>query len=416
MTPRPCLRHALALAACALLSTGAGAETSPYYLGAAINLNHDNNLLRLGQDRDPQPGYTKSDTVTALSLVAGIDQPIGRQRVYGSLNVRDNRYANNSRFNNVGYNANLGLDWSTVERISGTLTASSARSLQSFNIGTVDTRDLETVNSIQGSASIGVVTQYSFEVSGGHRTVRNSEEALQQRDFNQDNARAGVRWRPSGISSFALSVGTTRGQYPRFGRTVSGDLIEDRFRRSDVELSTSLKPTGASTVDARISRGTTKYDLNTARNFSGTTGGVTWGWQPTGKLRVTSSLSRDTGQDSYAPSLFTGIPTTTDYSRLLTTARVAVDYGYSAKVSFGTSLASVTSDVVQTSSLANFTNQASGRNRSTIFTLSARWVPQRWGQLGCDLSTESRKGSGDPALAYDLSATSFGCYGQITLQ
>ena len=40
---------------------------------------------------------SKSDTVSATSLLAGIDQPIGRQRLFGNATVADIRFRDQTR-------------------------------------------------------------------------------------------------------------------------------------------------------------------------------------------------------------------------------------------------------------------------------------------------------------------------------
>ena len=115
-------RHSLRLllAPClALACTAAMAQSSPYYIGVAQTLAHNSNLVAL-RDNQPVPaGLSKSDTVSSTALVAGIDQPFGRQRLTGTANLSSNRYSRNSEFNSSGYALRLGLDWQTIERLSG---------------------------------------------------------------------------------------------------------------------------------------------------------------------------------------------------------------------------------------------------------------------------------------------------------
>jgi hypothetical protein len=414
---RPRLAHA-ACAALALQAIGVAAQTSPYYLGASQTFQHESNLLRLATSQAAPEGYSQADTVSSTALLAGLDQTIGRQRLYANLALRNNRYSRNGLFNNTGYSAVAGLDWQTIERLSGSLSASANRSLQRFNteeIGFQTQRNLESVETLSASANLGLVTQYSLELTGGRRQVSNSlqDPGVQSRRFVQDNAALGLRWRPSSGASLGVALGSTQGRYPRFRTNAAGEYEADRFKRNDIEFSATLKPTGISTLDARISSGRTTYDLNRQRNFSGVTGSLAWGWQPTGKLRTSTSYTRETGQDSYLTTVF-NTPATSDYSRVTSATRAQLYYDFSAKLAFNTGVTYYDRAIVRTIDNPIERLDASGRELSTVFTLGARWAPTRSAMLGCDYSHEGRRGKGE--LTSDLRASSFGCYGQITLQ
>lgn len=410
------------VALCALLAMAAGtatAETSPYYIGGAQAFSHETNALRLGDSESPPEGYSRSDTISSTSLLAGLNQPFGRQRAYANLALRSTRYSNNSVFDNQGYSANAGLDWSTIERVSGTLKLSANRALASFGItevGLLSQKNLETTQALDATVSVGLVTQYSFEAALGHRRVRNSldQSTIQSRNFDQDNASVGVRWRPTGASNFGLSVGGAKGRYPQFRTNATGDgYVEDRFTRRDIELTAGLQPSGLSSLDARLSVGKTSYDLNNQRDFSGVTGSIGWMWQPTGKLRFNSRISRDTGQDSYATTVFS-TPGLSDYSQTTSSLRIVTDYELSAKVGLNAALQVVQRKLVRTIDNPFIPLNAEGKDRTTLLSLGARWTPLRNALLGCDLSNENRSASGQ--LTTPLSNRGVSCFGQLTLQ
>lgn len=404
---------ALAAAACA----GVQAESSPYYIGISQTYSRDSNLLRLPDNGTAPLGYDKADTIASTALLAGMDQSFGRQRAYGSLNVRDNRYSANKLYNNLSYNGNVGLDWSTLNRISGSLTASASRSLQRFSdgeISLVTEKNLERIQNVGATASIGMVTQYTLELTAGHREVKNSlqKQDVQAREFSQDNASIGVRWRPSSANWFGMSVGTTQGRYPKFRTLGTGEYEADRFKRNDIALSAHYEPSGASTLDLRLSRSNTTYDLNQQRDFSGVTGSLMWAWQVTGKIRTFATMARDTGQDSYSV-LIGPSQTTSDYGRINRTVRLQADYQFSAKVSFTSSLSDYRRDLVRT--IPNFNVlDLEGKDRTRTLSIGGRWSPLRNVTVGCDVSNEKRTASGDLSYAYD--ARNVGCYGQFTLQ
>lgn len=418
-------RCALGGCAAALFWLPAGvavAETSPWYIAASQSYAYESNLLRLATGQEAPPGYSRNDDITSTSLLAGLDQPIGRQRLFGNVTVRQNRYSGNPQFNNTSYNGSVGLDWSTIERISGSVSASATRALQSFSTDLFTTErlnNLESTETVNGNIAIGLVTEYSLMLSGGHRRVHNSldDPGIRSREYYQDNAELLLRWAPSSIGTFGIGVAATRGRYPKFGIAANGDYSADRFKRHDAVLTATLKPTGASTFDVRVANGTTRYDLNQQRNFSGVTGSLVWGWQITGKLRLATQINRDTGQDSYATrKLLTGEPTTGDYSRVTDQLRVQLYYDLSAKVALNAGASYAHRDLVTTFNDPARPPELTGSDRTVLMSVGGRWAPRRYALLGCDVSSEKRKASGSPFLSADMSAKSLSCFGQLTLQ
>ncbi len=419
------LRHAhrlqpLAWGLAVVLATAALAQTSPYYIGASQSLTYDSNVLRLVDGASAPAGLSKSGVSSTTALLAGIDQPISRQRLFGNVALRANRYSGNSLYNNESWSGQVGLDWATVERLSGNVSASANRALASFNqqeIGLIQRKNFEDTRTLDASLNLGLVTQYSLLVNLGRREVDQSLDlpAAQSRNFEQNTASVGVQWKPSSQSSFGLAVRQSDGKYPQFRALAGGGFEADRYSRRDLDLNASLQPSGQSTVSARLSTGKVDYDLATGRNFSGVTGSLAWNWQATGKVRLNTALTRDTGQDSYAVTVF-NTPGTADYSRVTTSLVLGADYAATSKIQVNAGFSTQDRDQVRTlpaGALAAFND--SGSERTNIFTLGARWRPTRSVLVGCNANNERRKGSGN-LVSSNINSNSIGCYGQITLQ
>ena len=416
---------AASFATLVLSAAAANAEINPYFVGVTQSFSHYSNLLGLAEGQPTPDGTSRADTASSTALVAGIDQPFGRQRFAATVSLRDSRYNENSRLNNNGYTASAGLDWSTAERIGGSVSASTNRSLSNLNsyqLSILNDRNYETTQSLNATVSMGVVTQYSLEFGVNYRQVRNSlqQEVVLTRDFDQEAVSLGLRWRPVGGTTFGVGVRGAQGRYPKFRFISDAEGYQaDRFKQPSIDFSATLQPSGASALDARLSYATTRYDLNSERNFSGVTGTLGWTWQASGKVRVGTRLTRDTGQDSYAttavifPSL-PAVPSTSEYSRVNNTLRVQADYEASAKIGINAAVQVVQRSVVQTVKFLNVSQPSEGKDTTTTLSLGARWAPLRSVAVGCDISNDGRTHSGE--LTSDLKANSFSCYGQFQLQ
>ena len=400
-----------------LFASAALAQSSPYYVGGALTYSHDSNLLRLSDGQVAPAGYSKADSTVSTALLAGLDQSFGRQRAYGTLTLRSNRFSNNTIYNNQSYAVSAGLDWSTVERISGVVTANASRNLSTFDlqeIGLLANKNQESSHGLETTVRMGLVTEYSLEATIGTRQVKNSldDSRIQARNNTQDNASLGLRWLPSSETRVGLAVRATHGRYPDFPVSAT-ELKTDRFKRQDVDLTFWHRPSGRSSFDLRLSAGKTKYDLATQRDFDGLTGALAWNWQATGKVNINTRLSHDTGQDSYAYT-FVNQPATTELSRVMTAIIVQTDYNVTAKVSLKASVSYADRDLVRTLPSIFGPFESKGNEKSTTFLVGARWVPYPYVQVGCDLRQETRRGTG--ALGADLAAATYNCFGQLTLQ
>jgi len=400
-----------------VLAGAAGAETSPYYIGVSQAFSHNTNLLGLPDDAATPAGFSKSDTTSSTSLLAGLDQPIGRQHLFGDVALRYNRMAHNDIYSNTSYSLAGGLDWSTINRISGSVNLKIDRSLASFytvQIGFLTKKNVQTTGQFDAAVRAGVNSLWTTEATLGLHRVDYSAEEYEGREFRQTVGSLGAKYHPSAASTFGIAVRDSSGRYPKFRQLLDGSVQADEFTRQDLDFTARLLPTGATTLNARLSFSHTRYDIATQRDFSGITGRLGWDWQPTGKLHFKTELIREPGQESYFLSVF--VPdATVDYSRIATSLRWRGDYQLDAKIALNTTMVLTRSSLTRTVELTGLPgNQDTGSESRSNFAIGATWTPLRSVQLGCDLGRQQR--SGTPPLSSDLHATTYSCYGQLTLQ
>jgi hypothetical protein len=394
---------ALALIALAC-SAGAWAQSSdrPYYVGVRQDFTHDSNSL------SAPAADAAGDTVSTTTLLGGLNLPFGRQRAYLNASLFHQSYNNFSIRNNDGYDLGAGLDWSTIERLSGNLSLTSYRHQSSGFVGGIVPISLSNIqNSHDANARVrlGLDTVLAFDASFGHRQVRFSAPEYAAQEYHQDSGSVGVTYRPSGI----LTVGTgLSGQRTTYETAAIGQAAPDRNRRNDVYITAGWVPTGASSVNARINIGKTKYDLATANNFSGVTGSLSWSWRPTGLLALTTTLLRDTGQSAgFLQSTDPSKQTATNFSRLTNTVQLGADYELSGKIRLNAGVA------YSRRTLADTTTGLPSTDNTTSLLLGARWAALRTLNLGCNVARESRTASGAGSTPYDNNRV--GCFGQFTL-
>lgn len=408
--PRLATCAALAAVAVGMLAAlPAAAETSPYYVGIAQTFTHESNLLRVRDNQVAPPGLTKSDTISSTAVVAGIDQRFSRQRVNGSATVRSNRYGSNEQFNGQSYNATLALDWETLETLRGNVNVGADRAQRSDIRGRngqfITDGNTETRNRFGATASLGIAGPLGLEVGLNGLRVRYSSSLADYANYTETSGFGGLRYRLGGATSVSLGLRQTRTDYPNL--LIATLDPRDKRTRNDVDIGMVWVPSGTSRLDLRLSQGKTKHDQLPQRDFSGSSGAVTWSWTPGGRLRLNARAARDIGQSS---QFFT---TASAFSQTLDSLRVSADYDLTGKITLTSALQTYRRNLDRTGQLAT---PVTGSDTTSTVTLGARWTPLRSVSVGCQASAEKRGSNSNILLNEPYSANSVACFGQLTLQ
>ena len=214
-----------------------------------------------------------------------------------------------------------------------------------------------------------------------------------------------MRYRLGGATSVSLGLRQTRTEYPNL--LISQADPRDKRKRNDVDLGAVWVPSGASRIDARISQGKTTHDQLPERDFSGSSGAVTWLWTPGGRLRLNTRLGRDIGQSSQF------ITNAGAYAQTTDSLRVAADYDLTGKITLNSALQVYKRNLERSGQLIE---TVTGSDTTNIFSIGARWAALRSLSVGCQASYEKRGSNSSVALNEPYSANSVSCFGQLVLQ
>jgi hypothetical protein len=369
--------------------------SSPYYLGGSLGLTRVSNLYR-------EANTSNDDTVTSLGLLAGIDQTLGRQRLSVDASMQDNRYSSNSALDNRSYSLRAGLDWQTVANLSGTLGASTSRSLADFNIGRgadlIRSRNQERNDQANFLARLGGLGRYSVEAGLNYRQRDFSAVEYDRFVYHQTESTLGAYATPGAHLRLGLVGRRTQGtspRYPRFFNGVLNGTEANDYRRNDIDLTTRWEISPASTLSLRLSRSSIDNSLDSVRDFSGTTGAVGATWQASPRLWLSVQASRDTGQETSVRGA--------DLDRVYRAIELNANYTLTAKIALTASARrSRSSSVTALSPQDAFDNDSN-------YGLGARWAYSRSLSLSCRANHSSRDSS---TPLYSYSANSTGCVAQ----
>jgi hypothetical protein len=377
------------------------AQTNPYYVGVSQVFTRDSNLFRVADSQ-----VKSVDLISTTSLLAGINQPIGRQRLFADANVRYNRFRDNDRLDYTGYGLNVGMDWATIERLSGSLAYSLNQTLASFSedgvAAVTTTANRERSQQFLARGQLGLDGPLSLEAMFTHRRLDYSAASFAVNEFSQNMVSVGALYRPSGMLTLGTALRGTRGRYP-FAIGTPGAFQADEYNRNDLDLTAVWTPTGQSTVAARLSFGKEDHDLVKARDFSGATGTVTWQYKPTGKLTFTTDLIRETGAEaSFNGVSFANANPIGNNSQQSSAMQVRAVWEATAKIQVNAGARYTERDLVN--GLIS-----GGTDKTAQANLGAQYTPTRTWLLGCNLAREKRGG----ATPAPYNANIVGCSAQF---
>ncbi len=275
------------------------AQTSPYYLGVSQTFGYDSNIFRLPDRSEvalPGGGVQviepqSSGLISTTLLLADLDQPIGRQRVYGSLSAGYSSYGDQPQLDSPRYALTAGVDWDTVEKLSGKAEFTSGLRLGAYGDRDVPTGrgdNEERYNRLSLLVRLGDWQRSHnwFEASFVYDQVSNDIETLQAtpyrieadpitgapvvrftdgytRDDRYTAFTFGVRHRWSGAPTLGAGL-RTESRREEVDRHLIDPMatVNSRLdsRRNDIDLFANLNPGDGNQLNARLSYGNRDYD------------------------------------------------------------------------------------------------------------------------------------------------------------
>ncbi|KQW66872.1 hypothetical protein ASC67_13100 [Methylibium sp. Root1272] len=329
-----------------------------------------------------------------------------------------NIFRDNSQLNNTAYDLDAGLDWATIDKLSGTLSYATKRNLARYGVddGPTLTTEKNEERSQQLLARIqyGMASLMSLEGTAIHRELDYSAASYAFKELKQDSLGLRVLYRPSGLLTLGAGVRGTDGRYPFAIQTAPGVFEEDAFDRRDFDLSAVWTATGLSRLTARLSYSKEDHDRLQSRDFSGVTGALSWAYAATGKLNFITDLIRDTGSENSFNDFSSGASTSGNTNRVSNAVRLRATYDATAKIRFGTDLKYQKRDLVNTFTLTGGTSTQTGEDKTTEFSLTGRYKPTRNAEIECGVGREKRTTSSP--ISYPYSAGKASCSAQLVLQ
>lgn len=400
-------RPRICFLAWSLIAAGsASAQERPWTLIASQAVRYDSNVFRAERGTP-----SESDVSSITSIEGRLRARLGRQVAYLSAGASAHRYRDNDQLDFTGSMLETGVNWATVERLSGTLRYVQHRGLAVYGLaGVPQTTDrvLERAQLSEATVRFGITSRSALLGSLAQRRVDYSAVQYQDREFDQNIASLGYQ---HGIDrALTLGVGAryTRERTPRYEEPTPGNFIANRGTRRDLDVTALWQASGLSTISARLSVTRQRYTQAEAADFSGLTGSLRWSYQPTGRLRLNAQFDRDTGAETRFAD-FSGSGDTSSQAaesrRLANSAQLEAFYELTGKTRLNTRLRHTRAQLSDGSN--------SGHDTTNIYGLGIEYQPTRTLLLGCEAARENR--STRSPLSYSYRATMAQCLARLTL-
>ena len=404
-------------------------QPSPYYLGASQGFTYDSNVYRIP--------FGASDVYSTTSLLAGFDQPIGRQRVFGTASVGLNRYKDDSTLNNTSYSLATGVDWATIWRLSGNVSTTLDQRLvaPAASVATpVASRNLERRKGVRGLASWGGDAAITVEGRLGYSTLDYSAPEYVASESKNETGSLGVYYRPGSRTRLGVAARLDRTRTPQAVKLADGSFQSNEVRGRSLDLLVDYNNGNSITAGGRVSYTRQTNDNVGNADFSGLTGSVNVSYRATGKISLNLAAARDAGFNSTTRSYSTlvtlpasGTSSTTpvtivtaggstpyENNQVTNSFSLGATYAATAKISLSAGGRYARARIVSSSAVTNASSQAQADviDESRSASLSANYAYSRNLTFTCLLSRERRDVSG--AFGYGYTADLANCAGQFT--
>ncbi|AXA91858.1 hypothetical protein DPH57_12315 [Massilia sp. YMA4] len=236
----------LALAA-ALVCGAASAEISDtIHPFVALGYTYDDNLLRLPDNAGD--GVQRSDRARQAQAGVIVERPIGRQRLSATAKVSRVNFDHYSQLDYNGKDLKADLYWQLGNRLSGLLGGSYVETLTPFSDYNSSERNLRTTRREYVNAAWRF--HPSWQVRGGVTRNRNEYELLAQRVNNrqEDLAEVGADYLASSGSKVGLVVRHWKGHYMN-PRRINGVALDDDYTQDELKASVNWRFSGVTYIE-----------------------------------------------------------------------------------------------------------------------------------------------------------------------
>lgn len=298
-------RARLTLLLMAAIPAEAGAD--PLQLRALAGAYYDDNLFRL-PDGVAAPGG-RDDLIVQTQAAARVEANVSLQRFVVDAAVTRNTFTQHKDFSFTGINGAGTWYWQIASRLSGTAGYEHVRRQSSF--AEVRTGDRNIVTIRQPFVEARYQPGRALFAYGGYRSIKSSNTLplLEVSDYRSDIYSGGLGYQLRNQGELKVGVRRTDTGFPTDQTVVIGGVptaLRNDYRLNEIEGQIVYPLSAKTLLRGRLAYTERKVEQAAGRNFSGLTGFLTLGWQPSELLSFQITPRRElTGVDDIQTNFVT---------------------------------------------------------------------------------------------------------------
>lgn len=257
----------------------------------SVGYTHDNNLLRLP---DNAPGFEgqRGDTIRQLQAGLVLERPIGRQLLTASGKVSRVTFNHYSQLDYNGKDLAADLAWQLGNHWDGHVGATYSQTLTPFTDFHSNELNLRTQR--RQYADAGWRFHPSWRLRTGFSRYTYHYDLAVQSIYNrtEDVAEAGVDYLAASGSRVGVVARKLKGRYKN-ERRISDVRFADGWDQDELKANVYWKASGVTQVTLLAGWARRTHEFLPQRDASGVNGRIKVDWQPLGKLRLTAEGWRE---------------------------------------------------------------------------------------------------------------------------
>lgn len=280
---------------------------------------------------------SRGDTILRGTLGFGFDREFSLQRFRANAVLLPQKFQTYSRFDHLGYRADVNWDWEFAGPLSGTVGARVDYGLMGFN------QILVRSGAVASQVDKNMITRTnpyftgrlritpSWFVVGGVDQVRvvNSATAFLSGNFTDTGGEAGVRFAPGTGTIAEFVVRSSRGKYDYLQLTdyLGQNLpqgVDNSYKQTHAMLRLQVRPSEDTTIGGSIGYMNRRYDATASRNFTGPTAELTLDWRPSGAFYLNTRFDRSIALPGIFSSSYIDVTRLTLAPRVVLTGKTAM--------------------------------------------------------------------------------------------
>lgn len=254
----------------------------------AVGYTYDDNLLRLPDG----VGGQRSDRSTQSQAGVIIDRPISRQRLTATMKVSRVTFDHYDQLDYNGKDFKADLAWQLGNQLNGNLGGSYVETLTPFSDLSTDQRNLRTSRReyVNGAWRL----HPSWQLRSGFTRNRFEYELLAQRVNNrtEDLAEVGGDYLAPSGSRIGIVVRRLKGNYLN-PRRFNGVVLDDNYVQDELKANVNWRFSGITYIQVLAGYARRKHDVFAGRDSSGANGRASVTWAPLGKVRFSAEAWRE---------------------------------------------------------------------------------------------------------------------------